>query len=278
MLLVASARENYSRADSLCSSASLCGGRLAVDSPGGSAYGSELIRRELELTRAAGKPVVVSMGDVAASGGYYVAAPADEIFASPMTITGSIGIYAVIPTLDRTLGKVGVTVDGVGTTALSGKMRVDRPLDPVLRDYVQLSVERGYELFLSHVAAGRGKSRDEVNAIARGRVWIGTDAKEHGLVDTLGSFDDAVKAAARRAGLTGDYGVERLEPELSWAEQLALQLRIRGAGYSGAILGPAVREVRAALSPLAPLQGEFTRVQRLVSSPRPLAYCFCSVE
>jgi len=251
---------------------------LRVDSPGGSAFASEQIYREVAAIKAAGKPVVVSMGDVAASGGYYVAAPADEIFASPMTITGSIGIYAVIPTLDRTLGKVGVTVDGVGTTALSGKMRVDRPLDPVLRDYVQLSVERGYELFLSHVAAGRGKSRDEVNAIARGRVWIGTDAKEHGLVDTLGSFDDAVKAAARRAGLTGDYGVERLEPELSWAEQLALQLRIRGAGYSGAILGPAVREVRAALSPLAPLQGEFTRVQRLVSSPRPLAYCFCSVE
>jgi len=251
---------------------------LRVDSPGGSAFASELIYREVAAIKAAGKPVVVSMGDVAASGGYYVAAPADEIFASATTITGSIGIYAVIPTLDRTLGKVGVSVDGVGTTALSGKMRVDRPLDPVLRDYVQLSVERGYELFLSHVAAGRGKSRDEVNAIARGRVWIGTDAKAQGLVDTLGSFDDAVKAAARRAGLTGNYGVERLEPELSWAEQLALQLRIRGARYSGAILGPAVREVRAALSPLAPLQGEMTRVQRLISSPRPLAYCFCSVE
>jgi protease-4 len=251
---------------------------LRVDSPGGSAFASEQIYREVAAIKAAGKTVVVSMGDVAASGGYYVAAPADEIFASPMTITGSIGIYAVIPTLDRTLGKAGVTVDGVGTTALSGKMRVDRPLDPVLRDYVQLSVERGYELFLSHVASGRGKSRDEVNAIARGRVWIGTDAKANGLVDTLGSFDDAVKAAARRAGLTGDYGVERMEPELSWAEQLALQLRIRGASFSGAVLGPAVREVRAALSPLAPLQGEFTRVQRMVSSPRPLAYCFCSVE
>jgi protease-4 len=251
---------------------------LRVDSPGGSALASEQIYREVLAVKAAGKPVVVSMGDVAASGGYYVAAPADEIFASPTTITGSIGIYAAIPTLDRTLGKVGVTVDGVGTTALSGKMRVDRPLDPVLRDYVQLSVERGYELFLSHVAAGRGKSRDDIHAIAQGRVWIGTDAKAHGLVDTLGSFNDAVKAAAHRAGLKGDYGVERMEPQMSWAEQLAMQLKIRGAHLSGAVLGPAVNEVRVALSPLAPLQGELTRVQRLVSSPRPLAYCFCTVE
>jgi protease-4 len=218
------------------------------------------------------------MGDVAASGGYYIAAPADEIFASATTITGSIGIYAAIPTLDRTLGKVGVAVDGVGTTALSGKLRVDRPLDPVLRDYVQLQVERGYELFLSHVASGRGKSRDEVNAIARGRVWIGTDAKNHGLVDTLGSYEDAVKAAARRAGLGDKYAVERMEPDLSWAEQLALRLRISGARLAGAVLGPSVGEVRAALSPLAPLQGELARVQKMAVAQKPLAYCFCSVE
>jgi len=251
---------------------------LRVDSPGGSAFASEQIYREVAAIKAAGKPVVVSMGDVAASGGYYIAAPADEIFASPMTITGSIGIYAAIPTVDRTLGKVGVSVDGVGTTALSGKLRVDRPLDPVMRDYVQLQVERGYELFLSHVASGRGKSRDEINAIARGRVWIGTDAKEHGLVDTLGSYQDALKAAAKRANLGDKFAVERMEPELSWAEQLALRLRISGARLSGAVLGPAVGEVRAALSPLAPLQAELTRVQKMVGAQKPLAYCFCSVE
>ena len=251
---------------------------LRVDTPGGSAFASEQIYREVVAIKAAGKPVVVSMGDVAASGGYYIAAPADEIFASSTTITGSIGIYAAIPTVDRTLGKVGVTVDGVGTTALSGKLRVDRPLDPVLRDYVQLSVEHGYELFLSHVASGRGKSRDEINSIARGRVWIGSDAKAQGLVDTLGSYQDAVNAAASRAGLGKDFPVERMEPELSWPEQLALQLRIKGARLTGAVLGPAMSEVRAALSPLAPLQGELTRVQRMVSAQRPLAYCFCSVE
>ena len=251
---------------------------LRVDSPGGSAFASEQIYREVAAIKAAGKPVVVSMGDVAASGGYYIAAPADEIFASPTTITGSIGIYAAVPTLDRTLGKVGVSVDGVGTTALSGKLRVDRPLDPVLRDYVQLQVEHGYELFLSHVASGRGRSRDEINAIARGRVWIGTDAKEHGLVDTLGSYQDAVNAAAKRASLGEKFPVERLEPELSWAEQLALRLRISGARLSGAVLGPAVGQVRAALSPLAPLERELTRVQKLVDARKPLAYCFCSVE
>lgn len=251
---------------------------LRIDTPGGSALASEQIYREVVAIKAAGKPVVVSMGDVAASGGYYIASPADEIFASPMTITGSIGIYAAVPTLDRTLAKAGVTVDGVGTTAMSGKLRVDRPMDPALRDYVQLTVERGYELFLSHVASGRGKSRDEVNTVARGRIWIGSNAKEQGLVDTLGSYQDAVNAAARRAGLGEDFAVERMEPELSWAEQLALQLRIKGAHLTGTVLGPAVNEVRAALSPLAPLQAELTRVQRMATAQRPLAYCFCTAE
>jgi len=254
---------------------------LRVDSPGGDAFASEQIYREVAAIKAAGKPVVVSMGDVAASGGYYMAAPADEVFASPNTITGSIGIYSVIPTLDRTLGKVGVSVDGVGTTAMSGKLRIDRPLDPAMRDYIQFTTDRGYEVFLSHVASGRRKTRDEVHALAQGRVWIGSDAKANGLIDTLGSFDDAVKSAARRANLPAGYAVERLEPELSWAEQLALQLHIRAARLTGKVLGPAVGEVRAALSPvaaLAPLRDEMTRVQRLAATQRPLAYCFCSVR
>ena len=254
---------------------------LRVDSPGGSAFASEQIYREVAAVKAAGKPVVVSMGDVAASGGYYMAAPADEIFASPNTITGSIGIYSVIPTLDRTLGRLGVSVDGVGTTAMSGKMRIDKPMDPALRDYIQFTTDRGYEVFLSHVAEGRKKTRDEAHALGQGRVWVGTDAKAHGLVDTLGSFDDAVKSAAKRANLPAGYAVERLEPELSWAEQLALQLRMRTARLTGRILGPALGEVRATLAPvaaLAPVRDEMTRVERLASAQRPLAYCFCSVR
>jgi protease-4 len=251
---------------------------LRIDSPGGSIFASEQIYREVAAIKAAGKPVVVSMGDLAASGGYYVAAPADEIFASATTITGSIGIYSVLPTLDRTLGKFGVTVDGVGTTALSGKLRLDRPLDPLLKDYLQLNIERGYELFVGHVAAGRNKTRDQVDALGRGRVWIGSEAKAQGLVDTLGGFDDAVKAAARRANLKPGYAVERVEPELSWAEQLAMQLKVRAARLSGNVLGPAVGEVQAALEPLAPLSRELARVKRLAASQKTLAYCFCSVE
>ncbi len=251
---------------------------LRIDSPGGTLMASEQIYREMAAIRAAGKPVVVSMGNVAASGGYYVASPANQIIASATTITGSIGIYAALPTFDRTLGKVGVTVDGVGTTDLAGKLRVDRPMDPALRDYVQLSIERGYEQFLAHVAEGRGKTRDQVHEIAQGRVWTGRDAQSRGLVDSLGGYEDAVQAAAKLAKLADGYDVQRIEPDLSWAEQLVLQLRVSAARLSGSVLGPAMDSVQESLGPLAGLQKEYARLGRLTSSARPLAYCFCSVE
>ncbi|MEO8306932.1 MAG: signal peptide peptidase SppA [Pseudomonadota bacterium] len=251
---------------------------LRVDSPGGSVQASEEIYREVVALKAQGKPVVISMGDVAASGGYYIAAPADRIFASPMTITGSIGIYAALPTLDRTLGRVGVTVDGVGTTALAGKMRLDRPMDPAFRDYIQLTIDHGYETFLTHVAQGRGKTRDEVHEIAQGRVWIGNDAKRLGLVDSLGGYDDAVKAAAQLAKLPPGYAVERIEPDLSWAQELALQLHVRMARIAGRVAGPSLGELRQTLAPLAPLQRELVKLQGQLKSHQALAYCFCSVE
>src|ERR1700751_3896935 len=149
---------------------------LRVDSPGGSVMASEQIYRELLALRAAGKPVVVSMSGYAASGGYYISAPADEIWASPATITGSIGIFAIIPTVERTLGKVGISVDGVGTTPLSGQLRIDRPLGDEARTLLQSTVSRGYEEFIERVANGRKKTTEEVNAIGQGRVWAGTDA------------------------------------------------------------------------------------------------------
>lgn len=248
---------------------------LRVDSPGGSVFASEQIYREVVSIKEAGKPVVISMGDVAASGGYYIAAPADRVFAHPLTITGSIGIYAALPTIDRTLGKIGVTVDGVGTTALSGKMRVDRPLDPALRDYVQLTIEHGYEQFLAHVAQGRNKTRDEVHEIAQGRVWVGSDALARGLVDELGSYDDAVKAAAALARLPAGYAVQRVEPSLSWAEALALQIRVRFAHFAGGVIGPSLQPVRAVLEPL---QAELERVRHMVEARDGLAYCFCSID
>jgi len=251
---------------------------LRIDSPGGSGQASEQIYREVAAIRAAGKPVVVSMGDLAASGGYYIAAPANRIFASANTITGSIGVFATVPTVDRTLGKVGIAVDGVGTTALSGKMRVDRPLDPALRDYLQLSVDHFYQQFLTHVAQGRGKTPAAVDAIAQGRVWTGTDARARGLVDELGGYDVAVKAAAQLAKLPAGYDVERIEPKMSWAEQLALQLHLAGARVAGLFVGPAVRELHHELAPLGLVREEYDRFERLATSGKPLAYCLCTVE
>jgi protease-4 len=199
---------------------------LRVDSPGGSVLASEEIYRELVALRAAGKPLVVSMGGYAASGGYYISAPADEIWASPATITGSIGIFAIIPTVDKTLGKIGVGVDGVGTTALSGQVRIDRPLSEGVRGVLQAVTTHGYDEFVARVAAGRKKTPAEVDAIAQGRVWAGVDAKRNGLVDQLGSFNEAVQAAARRAKLTG-YSTKFIEPKLTWAETLVMNLRSR---------------------------------------------------
>jgi protease IV len=252
---------------------------LRVDSPGGSVLASEKIYRELTALRAAGKPLVVSMSGYAASGGYYISAPADEIWASPATITGSIGIFAIIPTVEKTLGKIGVSVDGLGTTPLSGQLRIDRPLGDAARTLLQASVSRGYEEFLSRVADGRKKTRDQVNEIAQGRVWAGTDAQRLGLVDHLGSFDDAVKAAARRASLSS-YATEILEPELTWAEQLALQLKSRAA-IAMVHLSAGDRSL-AQLAGIAqrfdPLTREVARLSRLSVPNRLYAYCFCEVR
>jgi protease-4 len=251
---------------------------LRIDSPGGSALASEVIHREVVALRAAGKPVVVSMGDLAASGGYYIAAPANRIIASASTITGSIGVYAAIPTVDRTLDKVGITVDGVGTTALSGKLRIDRPMDPALRDYAQLSVQRIYDVFLDRVATGRDQTREQVHEVAQGRVWIGSDAHGHGLVDELGGYQIAVQAAAELAQLPPGHGIRRVEPKLSWAQQFALQLRISGARLSGALLGPAVREVQQQLGPLDLMRVQFDRLQAVLSGGQPLTHCLCTAE
>jgi len=250
---------------------------LRVDSPGGSVFASEQIYREVRAAQAAGKPVVVSMGDLAASGGYYIASSADEIWAHPATITGSIGIFGAIPTFQNTLNKIGVTVDGVGTTRLSGQLRLDRPLGEDAKVLLQSFIERGYEEFLAHVAEGRKKTRDEVHTIAQGRVWIGTDAKNNGLVDHLGLFDQAVKSAAKLADLTGDYEVERIEPELSWAETLALQIRVWFAkNFVGEIVAraPMLQVARE----LEPLQRELTRWSRMNARDNRYAYCFCDVR
>ncbi|MBA6338573.1 MULTISPECIES: signal peptide peptidase SppA [unclassified Colwellia] len=173
---------------------------LRVDSPGGSAYASEIIRQEIELIKLAGKPVVASMGTYAASGGYWISAPADKIIASPATITGSIGIYGFFMTFENSLSKLGVYTDGVGTTDIAG-FGVTRPLTDGMARVFQLNINRGYQDFIGLVAENRNMSLEQVDSIAQGRVWSGAKAKELGLVDELGNLTTAINAAAELAEL-----------------------------------------------------------------------------
>jgi len=176
---------------------------LRVDSPGGSAFGAELIRRELELTRAAGKPVVVSMGDLAASGGYWVATAADEVIADAATVTGSIGVFTLLPTAEQALERLGVQSAGVTTTWLGAAYDLRRGLDPRFGALVQSSVDHLYGQFLAKVAGARKLTTAQADAAAQGRVWTGEQALQRGLVDRLGSYGDALAAAARRGGVAG---------------------------------------------------------------------------
>jgi protease-4 len=192
---------------------------LRVDSPGGSAYGSELIRRELELTRAAGKPVVVSMGNVAASGGYWISMAADEVIADPSTITGSIGVFAILPTADKVADKLGVRTAGVTTTWLADAYNPLRPLDPRFAQLVQSSINNVYREFTTKAAAARKTTAAKIDEVGQGRVWTGTQAKERGLVDRLGSYGDALRSAARRAGMKDDFRVAYVERPSSGFER-----------------------------------------------------------
>ena len=193
---------------------------LRIDSPGGSPYGSELIRRELELTRAAGKPVVVSMGNVAASGGYWISMAADEVMADPSTITGSIGVFAILPTADKVVDKLGIHTAGVTTTWLADAYNPLRPLDPRFGQLVQSSINHVYTEFTAKAAAARHTTPAKIDAVGQGRVWTGAQAQERGLVDTLGSYRDALNAAARRAKLGEDYRVVYIEREITSVERL----------------------------------------------------------
>ncbi|MDX1392530.1 MAG: signal peptide peptidase SppA, partial [Rheinheimera sp.] len=190
---------------------------LRIDSPGGSAFASEVIAQEIRQLRAAGKPVIASMGAVAASGGYWIAAPTNEIWAAPTTITGSIGIFGLMHTVEDVLPVLGLNVDGVGTTELAGLsngLPVFQGLNEQAKDLFQLLIERGYSEFLTLVSENRNMSTAEVDKVAQGRVWTGRTALELGLVDKLGSFDDAVKAAADKAGLS-QYDVKVMQQELT---------------------------------------------------------------
>ncbi|EHO0476335.1 signal peptide peptidase SppA [Salmonella enterica] len=173
---------------------------LRVNSPGGSVNASEVIRAELAAARAAGKPVVVSMGGMAASGGYWISTPANYIVASPSTLTGSIGIFGVINTVENSLSSIGVHSDGVSTSPLAD-ISMTKALSPEVQQMMQLSIEYGYKRFITLVADARKRTPEQIDKIARGHVWTGEDAKANGLVDSLGDFDDAVAKAAELAKL-----------------------------------------------------------------------------
>ncbi|MBS0477026.1 MAG: signal peptide peptidase SppA [Proteobacteria bacterium] len=178
---------------------------LRVDSPGGSVFASEQIRGAIERFKAKKRPVVVSMANLAASGGYWVSTPAQRIFAEPSTITGSIGIFALIPSFERTLAQYGVKGDGVRTTPLSGQPDVMSGLTPEVEQMIQASIESGYGRFIGLVGKSRGKTPEQIDAIAQGRVWDGGTARQNGLVDQFGGLDDAVAWAAQAAKLGDDW-------------------------------------------------------------------------
>jgi len=262
---------------------------LRVASPGGSAFGAELIRQELELTRAAGKPVVVSMGDVAASGGYWIATAADEVIADAATITGSIGVFTLLPSAEQGLAKLGVHTAGVGTTWLGGAYDPRRALDPRLAALLQSSVDHLYAQFVAKAAAARRQTPAQIDAVAQGRVWSGAQALQHGLVDRLGSYADALRAAAQRGKLagadSGEFRVTYLEREPGRlqrlvelfggtvfegaARQLAQQLASRWGGWLGGAVLPGA----------APLQHDLAWLAASTLQRQPYAlvlHCLCS--
>ena len=230
---------------------------LRVNSPGGSVSASEVIRAELAAAKAAGKPVVVSMGGMAASGGYWISTPANYIVANPSTLTGSIGIFGVINTFENSLDSVGVHTDGVATSPLAD-VAVTKALPPEVQQMMQLSIESGYKRFLSIVSQSRNKTPEQIDQIAQGHVWTGQDAKANGLVDALGDFDDAVAKAAELAKLK-QWHIDYYQDEPTLFDQVvdSMSASVRAAmpsalqAYLPAPLAPGAGVVKAESDKLA---------------------------
>ncbi|MGJ7904366.1 signal peptide peptidase SppA [Lysobacter sp. 1R34A] len=255
---------------------------LRVDSPGGEVFASEQIRREIVALKAAGKPVVVSMGDLAASGGYWISMNADKIYADPSTITGSIGIFGMIPTVPRALEKIGVRTDGVGTTRLAGAFDITRPLSPEVGAVIQNVIDKGYADFTGRVASARKRPVADIDAVARGRVWSGAQAKERGLVDALGGLPEAIADVAARAklGKAEDYRVRYVEKMPTPFERFFASFAQSRAG--AALLGQSDL-ARGLLSEAMPQAAADLRFLQGSIKPtggvpiKALAYCFCEL-
>lgn len=252
---------------------------LRVNSPGGSVFPSEQIRREVALTKEAGKPVVVSMGNVAASGGYWISMNADRIYADPSTITGSIGIFGLWMSAPRALEKIGVHSDGVGTTALAGAFDITRPLDPSTGDMIQSVIDHGYAQFIGKVAQARGSQPEKIDTIARGRVWSGAQAKERGLVDALGGLREAQAEAAKLAKLDQDgYQLQYVEQPASPFEKFFLDLS-RNARFAGLLraVGPLPAVLGRETSERIENELSWLQPSRSSLPVRAVAHCLCGL-
>ena len=252
---------------------------LRVRSPGGSVFAAEQIRHELEVTRKAGKPVLVSFGDIAASGGYWASLSADEVIADPATVTGSIGVFALLPSADRAWEKLSLHTHGTTTTWLAGALDPRRPLDPRARDLLQTGVAHIYREFVGRTAGARGLTAEQVDELAQGRVWTGRQAHEHKLVDRLGSYEDALQAAARRGGLGEDFRVVYIEREPRGIDRL-LGILFGEASLSSLPLLDRLLPEAAVLHDLAQSIGPDARWLRNAAR-NPLAaqsHCLCSAE
>ncbi|MGH8191955.1 MAG: signal peptide peptidase SppA [Rhodanobacteraceae bacterium] len=250
---------------------------LRVDSPGGEAFAAEQIRREVVLAEQAGKPVIVSMGDVAASGGYWISMNANRIFAEPDTITGSIGIFGLYFTASDGLAKIGINTAGEGTTPLAGAFDVRRPLDPALGAMIQSTIDRGYREFVGNVAKARGKSYADIDAIAQGRVWSGEQALQRGLVDQLGGLQDAIAYAAKSARLGNDYAVGYVQPPTTVFQRFLEGIGNSATARLAASLGIHLpRAWLAAMPELAPALSMLEHAPP--GKPVTYAYCFCTLR
>jgi protease-4 len=262
---------------------------LRVDSPGGSAFGSELVRRELELTRAAGKPVVVSMGDLAASGGYWISMAADQVIADAATITGSIGVFGMLPTAPALMDKLSVRTGGHATTWLATAYDPRRPLDTRFAQLVETAIGHIYTDFLARVATARKSTPAKIDEVAQGRVWTGQQALERGLVDRTGSLREAVQQAAALAKLDEQAPLRWIEREPGRLQQLASLLEARvvqafGPAF-GAGLGPLGGDPSRALAAAGAVSPHFASdlgwLMEAVQQGGPraaFAHCLCRIE
>ena len=246
---------------------------IRVDSGGGSAFASEIIRAEINAIREKNMPIFISMGSVAASGGYWMATAGDEIWASPTTITGSIGVFGAFPTIENSLQKIGLNTDGISTTELGGAPSIDRPLAPKMNSVIQSGVDHIYQNFIQLVADARKKDITEIHEVAQGHVWTGAKAKELGLVDNLGTLNDVIAAAAAKAAID-DYSVKLITQKLSPKEEFIRKLVGEDAkGFIPKSLLKPLVDLRSVQQELSPLLKPLMALQKMTDPQGIYASC-----